>query len=152
MFPDEKTPTAVAFCQESIIAYVEDNIKMQPDKKVESEDGGTIDKTLVMSLRALAFVLEKLPADRMTDKNSETLKRILESKVFWKIAKHESAPVKTAFFNLLTSLIKNATSLIDESAKQKAITTIGNSLDETEPLLVSAVWEAMLVVINNFQV
>lgn len=151
MFPDEKTPTAVAFCQESIIAYVEDNIKIQPDKRDESEDKG-VDKILLMSLRALAFVLEKLPADKMTEKSSETLGRILESKLFWKIDKHESPPVKTAFFNLLASLIKNSPNLVNESIKQKAITSIGNSLDETEPLLVSAVWEAMLIVINNFQV
>lgn len=85
------------------------------------------------------------------ERTEKSHQQIISSGKFWKLAKHESLLVKTAFFNVVASLIDNATILL-KGEKKRTMTAIMNSLDETEPGLLAAVWESMLVAINKIEV
>ncbi|EFN67901.1 Zinc finger protein 294 [Camponotus floridanus] len=65
-----------------------------------------------------------------------------------RVAKHDTLSIKIAFFNVLTSIMENAEKLL-QNEKKRTLTTITNNLDETEPGILSAVWESMLIAITK---
>lgn len=108
-------------------------------------------RVLVASLQGYSFYLRKVPAQKiaeMTDIHSQ----IINSNKFWKLVKCDVLPVKIAFFNALTSIIENAEEILPQNERKRAVTTIMNNLDETEPTLLVAVWEAVLVTMNKIEV
>ena len=108
-------------------------------------------RVLVASLLGYSSYLKKVPVEKIEKEKEQLHKQLLSNAKFWKLAKHESVLVRTAFFNLLASIIENATMLLDDE-KKRAMTVIINSLDETDPSLLSAVWASMLVAITKVEV
>ncbi|XP_024938302.1 uncharacterized protein LOC107265048 isoform X2 [Cephus cinctus] len=106
-------------------------------------------RVLVSSLQGYCLYFKSVPP-RQIEKTKEIHLKIISSSKFWKLAKHEVPLIKTAFFNVLTSIIEYASELLKDE-KKKTITAIMNSLDETEPGLLSAVWESVLVAINKIE-
>lgn len=107
-------------------------------------------KVLVASLHGYSYYFKKVSFQEI-EKTVEIHHKLISNIKFWKLAKHNALPIKTAFFTVLTSIIENANILI-QNEKKRTITVIMNSLDETEPALSSAIWESMLVAINKVQV
>ena len=77
--------------------------------------------------------------------------KIISSNKFWNLIKTDAIPIKTVFFTVLTSMIENA-NIILQNEKKRTVTSIINSLDETDPVLSSVVWESMLTTINKIKV
>lgn len=108
------------------------------------------DRLVTSSLLAYSFYLKTVtPAD--IEKTADYHKKLVSSKQFWKLAKSEVILIKSAFFNALTALVSYANSIACEE-KRKVLTTVMNSLEETDPALLSAVWESLLVSINTVEV
>lgn len=152
-FPPWKIIDAIIHCQYEILSYINDNIIMQTtetsmQKVLISEEMETkYQRILVANLQGYNSYFKKVPLCEI-DKTLEIHDKILNSSKFWKLAKYDATPVQIAFFNVLTSIIENAAKLL-QNEKKKTITTIMNSLDVSEPGILSAVWESMLVAITK---
>ncbi|KOC69982.1 E3 ubiquitin-protein ligase listerin [Habropoda laboriosa] len=155
-FPQKKVIDAIVHCQCEILTYICDNITIHTPQTLSVQKNVTPEemeakyqRVLIASLLGYSVYLKKVPTqeiERMVDIHN----KIISSNKFWKLVKYDALPVKTAFFNVLTSIIENATVLLQDE-KKRAVTTIMNSLDETEPALLSAVWESMLVTITKIE-
>ncbi|XP_043272085.1 E3 ubiquitin-protein ligase listerin [Venturia canescens] len=153
-FPQRKIVDAIVHCQEEILSYISDTIRVQTPQSMSTHKTLTVEeletkyqRVLIASLQAYSAYLKKVPSVQI-EKTENSHQQIISSAKFWKLPKHDSLLVKTSFFNALASLIENATKLIMEE-KKRAITAIMNSLDETDPNLLSSVWESMLVAITK---
>lgn len=153
-FPERKLTDAIIHCQDEILFYICDNIinqspqTMNTNKLLTPEELETkYQRVLICSLQGYAYYLKKLPQQEIK-KTIDIHKKIISNGKFWKLSKHEVTLVKSGFFNVLTSIIVNTKSLLDDE-KKRTITSIMNCLDETEPSVLSAVWECMLVAIDK---
>ncbi|XP_011861623.1 PREDICTED: E3 ubiquitin-protein ligase listerin-like [Vollenhovia emeryi] len=149
-FPPWKVASAIVHCQCEILLYVSNNIIVHTAQTLSTQKSLTneemeakYERVLTANLQAYSCYFKKVPLDEI-DKTLEIHTKILSSSRFWKLAKHDALPIRTAFFNVLTSIMENAVKLL-EGDKKRTVTTIMNSLDESEPALLSAVWESMLV-------
>ncbi|KZC08965.1 E3 ubiquitin-protein ligase listerin [Dufourea novaeangliae] len=155
-FPSKKIIDAIVHCQREILMYICDNVTVHTAQSLSLQKSLTVEemeakyqRVLVASLQGYSFYLKKVPVEEI-EKMVDIHRKIISNNKFWKLVKYDVLPVKTAFFNVLTSVIENANILLQEE-KKRTVTTIMNSLDEMEPALLSAVWEAMLVTINKIE-
>lgn len=153
-FPPWKLIDAIVHCQWEILMYINDNITVRTaqtlstQKSLSNEEMETkYQRVLVSNLQAYSSYFKKIPP-REIENTTSIHEKILTSSKFWKLAKHDILPIKTAFFNVLTSIMENAEHLL-RNEKKRLMTTIMNSLDESEPVIVSAVWESMLVALTK---
>ncbi|XP_014468985.1 PREDICTED: E3 ubiquitin-protein ligase listerin [Dinoponera quadriceps] len=154
-FPPWKLVGAIVHCQWEILMYINDNVTVRTAQTLSTQKSLTgeemetkYQRVLVSSLQAYSSYFRKVPL-REVETTSSIHEKILSSSKFWKLAKHDGLPIKTAFFNALTSIMENAERLL-RGEKKRIMTTIMNSLDESEPGILSAVWESMLVAITKF--
>lgn len=108
-------------------------------------------RLLTSSLKAYSFYLKTVPETEIIDKTIDYHKKIISNGKFWKLSKHETPVTRTAFFSVLSSLILHALPVIVEE-KKKILTMVINSLDESDPALLNAVWESLLLAITKFDV
>ncbi|XP_018396101.1 PREDICTED: E3 ubiquitin-protein ligase listerin [Cyphomyrmex costatus] len=148
-FPPWKIINAIIHCQCEILLYISNNVIMHTAQTLSTQKSLTkeemeaiYERVLTANLYGYNGYFKKVPLDEI-DKTLEIHDKILSSSRFWKLAKHDSLPIKTAFFNVLTSIMENAEKLL-ENEKKRTVTTIMNSLDESEPAILSVVWESML--------
>lgn len=153
-FPPWKLVDAIVHCQWEILMYINDNITVRTAQTLSTQKSLTNEemetkyqRVLVSNLQAYSSYFKKIPP-REIENTLSIHEKILISSKFWKLAKHDVLPIKTAFFNVLSSVIGNAEHLL-KNEKKRVMTTIINSLDESEPGISSAVWESMLVAINK---
>ncbi|XP_077267216.1 E3 ubiquitin-protein ligase listerin [Temnothorax americanus] len=149
-FPPWKIVSAIVHCQCEILLYISDNIVVHTAQTLSTQKSLTneemeakYERVLAANLQGYSYYFKKVPLDEI-DKTLEIHNNILSSSRFWKLAKHDALPVKTAFFNVLSSIMENAEKLL-QNEKKRTVTTIMNSLDESEPAILSAVWESMLI-------
>ena len=156
-FPQNKVVNAIVYCQDEILKYISENISSQASQ-VQSKQSSLSpeeleakhQRLLVSSLQAYSFYLKTVHLVEI-DKTVQIHQTILgKNSKYWKLANHESIPIKTGFFNVLASVIENAIGLL-ENEKKRAMTSIINSLDETDPGLLSAIWEAMLLAVTKIE-
>lgn len=155
-FPQKKIVDAIVHCQHEILSYICDNITIQTPQSLSihkslstEEMEAKYQKVLVASLQSYSYYFKKVPFQEV-EKTITIHHKIISNSKFWKLAKHSALPIKTAFFNVLTSIIENADVLIQDE-KKRTVTVIMNSLDETETSLSLAIWESVLVTINKIE-
>ncbi|XP_043579866.1 E3 ubiquitin-protein ligase listerin [Bombus pyrosoma] len=155
-FPPKKVVDAIVHCQHEILTYICDNITVHSAQTLSIQKNLTTEEmelkyqsVLISSLYGYSVYLKKVPIQKIEDM-IDIHNKIINSNKFWKLAKNDSVPVKTAFFSVLTSMIDNANLLL-QNEKKRTVTTIMNNLDETEPALLTAVWESMLSTINKIE-
>lgn len=149
-FPPWKIVNAIVHCQCEILLYISNNIIVHTAQTLSTQKSLTIEemeakyeRVLAANLQGYSCYFKKVPLHEI-DKTLEIHNQILSNSRFWKLAKHDALPIKTAFFNVLTSIMENAEKLL-QNEKKRTVTTIMNSLDESEPAILSAVWESMLI-------
>jgi len=149
-FPPWKIVNAIVHCQCEILLYISNNIIVHTAQTLSTQKSLTneemeakYERVLAANLQGYSCYFKKVPLDEI-DKTLEIHNKILSSSKFWKLARHDALPIKTAFFNVLTSIMENAGKLL-QNEKKRTVTTIMNSLDESEPAILSAVWESMLI-------
>ncbi|XP_012276738.1 E3 ubiquitin-protein ligase listerin [Orussus abietinus] len=155
-FPPNKIINAMVHCQEEILSYICDNITMETPQSLllninTSSEGmdARYHRLLIASLQGYCLYLTKVPLHQV-EKTLNIQEKITSNNKFWKLAKHEVLLIETAFFNVLTLIIDRANKLIKHQ-KKKTMTSIINSLDETDPILLAAVWECLLVAISKIE-
>lgn len=155
-FPSKKVIDAIVHCQCEILTYICDNITIHTAQSLSPQKNLTVEemeakyqRVLIASLQGYSFYLEKIPVQEI-EKMIDIHHKIINNNKFWKLVKYDAPSVKAAFFNVLTSIVRNAALLLQEQ-KKRTVTTIMNNLDETEPSVLSAVWESMLVTINKIE-
>ncbi|XP_017758583.1 PREDICTED: E3 ubiquitin-protein ligase listerin [Eufriesea mexicana] len=155
-FPPKKVIDAIVHCQREILTYICDNIivynaqSLSIQKNLTAEEMETrYQRVLISSLQAYSVYLKKVPTQEI-EKMIDIHSKIISNNKFWKLVRYDALRVKTAFFTVLTSMIGSANVLL-ENEKKRTVTTIMNGLDETEPALLSAVWESVIITINNIE-
>lgn len=149
-FPPWKIVHAIVHCQYEILLYISNNIIVHTAQTLSTQKSLTneemeakYERVLTANLHGYSYYFKKVPLQEI-DKTLEIHNKILSSSRFWKLARHDALPIRTAFFNVLTSVMENAEKLL-QNEKKRTVTTIMNSLDESEPAIVSAIWESMLI-------
>lgn len=149
-FPPWKIVNAIVHCQCEILLYISNNIIVHTAQTLSTQKSLTneemeakYERVLAANLQGYNYYFKKVPLHEI-DKILEIHNKILSSSRFWKLARHDALPIKTAFFNVLTSIMENAEKLL-QNEKKRTVTTIMNSLDESEPTILLAVWESMLI-------
>lgn len=149
-FPPCKIIDAIVHYQHEILTYINNNITIHTaqtlsiQKSLSKEEmEAKYQRILVASLQGYSCYFKKVPLHEI-EKTLEIHNKILSSSQFWKLAKHDNLSIKIAFFNVLTSVMENAEKLL-QNEKKRTLTNIMNNLDESEPGILSAVWESMLI-------
>ncbi|KAF7990662.1 hypothetical protein HCN44_000467 [Aphidius gifuensis] len=153
-FPDKKLNDAIIYCQNEILSYIRDNIivqtpqTMNTNKLLTPEELETkYQRILICSLQSYSYYHKRIPPQQI-EKTMHIHQQIISNTKFWKLSKHENTLIKTAFFNVLSSIINTATSLINDE-KKRAMTSIMNCLDDSDPGILSAVWECIVIAIDK---
>lgn len=154
-FPSGKIIDAIVHYQYEILAYIDNNITVHTAQTLSMQKSLTKEemeakhqRILVANLQGYSCYFKKVPFDKMDKTTLEIHNKILSNSKFWKLAKYNALPIKIAFFSVLTSIMENAEKLL-QNEKKKMMTTIMNSLDESEPGILSAVWESLLIAITK---
>ena len=71
---------------------------------------------------------------------------ILENSKFLNFYKHKTPHIRSAWFETISSLLQYGSFLIDEKLEKQLTSNIFNSIDETEPALLSHIWSCIILV------
>ncbi|XP_036139185.1 uncharacterized protein LOC105831366 isoform X2 [Monomorium pharaonis] len=155
-FPPWKIVNAIVHCQCEILLYISNNVivhtaqTLSMQKSLSNEEmEAKYERVLTANLQGYSYYFKKVPLVEI-DKTLEIHNKILSSSRFWKLAKHDALPIRTAFFNVLAAIMDNAGKLL-QNEKKRAMITIMNSIDESEPAILSAVWESMLIATTKIE-
>ena len=80
---------------------------------------------------------------------------ILENSKFLSLFKHKTPHIRSAWFETISSLLQHGSFLIDEKLEKQLSSNVFNSIDETEPALLSHIWSCIILVqlkIENWNV
>ncbi|KAF4521588.1 hypothetical protein B566_EDAN001308 [Ephemera danica] len=101
-----------------------------------------MERVLSSNLQGYRLYLMQLPVSELqqaTDAN----KSLITSPKFWKLGKHKSPVVRRSWFSALAALLHASPFLLEDQGAQVAPAVFGN-LDESDPSVLPAVWEATL--------
>ncbi|KAJ8669661.1 hypothetical protein QAD02_000920 [Eretmocerus hayati] len=154
-FPGQKFVNAIVHCQNEILNYICDNILVMTPQSLTTawssspeEMESKYQRIVSSSLQAYCLYLRTVgPAD--IEKTADCHRKLIVNSKFWKLAKSEIT-IKTAFFNVLTALIRHASDFVLED-KKKVLTTVMNSMDEMEPVVSTAIWECLLLAVYKIE-
>ncbi|XP_063237912.1 E3 ubiquitin-protein ligase listerin [Bacillus rossius redtenbacheri] len=155
-FPPNKVPEVIVFCQNEILNYIHDNIIVQKPQTVgnpqalsKEELEAKHERLLVGSLQGYALYLDSVPPDGLAAARDSN-RRITSSKKFWKYNRHPSSLVRSAWFKVVAALCQKTPDLVSEESAQATLAVFSN-LDEADPVVLSAVWDAALHVVTTLQ-
>lgn len=155
-FPPKKMIEAIIFCQQEILNYIIDNVTVQTPQtlsnpKISSAEDmeSKYQRVLVSSLQGYALFLQKMPSEHLEAVN-DLNKKLVSSKRFWKLASHKAPLVRNAWFSALIAVCQKAPNLLENNGSQVTLAVFGK-LDETDPVVLPAVWEAALHVLTVVQ-
>lgn len=166
---------AIVFCQDEILAYICDNIiihtpqTISNPKWVESvtetitylcrfycrtttpeEAEAKYERLLISSLQGYTLYLNKLKFEQLQAAETLNLKFISHSK-FWKLSKSKISLIRAAWFGCIVAIFQNAPCLLNSEIQQVTSAVLCN-LDESEPVVLNATWDAALYIISNVEV
>lgn len=105
---------------------------------------------LISSLQGYTLYLSKLNFKQLKAAEELNLKIISNSK-FWKLAKSKISLIRAAWFGCIVALFQNAPFLLNSEMQQVTLAVFCN-LDESEPVVLNATWDAALYIISNVEV
>ncbi|CAH1407748.1 unnamed protein product [Nezara viridula] len=148
VFSAQKMIEVISFCQGEILNYIKENVLNLTPQSLSKGDlnkdemEAKYERIIVSSLNGYALYLSKIPEEQI--ENYKTINQeIVSSSKFWKFSKFKSAPIRSAWFTLLSSLCQNCVFLLENEKKQVANSIIGG-IDDYDSAVLSIVWEAAL--------
>lgn len=102
-------------------------------------------RVLISSLRGYAMYLSKISKEKLEQSTIKNL-LILENSKFLSLYKHKTPHIRSAWFETISSLLQHASFLIDEKLEKQLSSNVFNSIDETEPALLSHIWSCIILV------
>ncbi|XP_019510520.1 PREDICTED: E3 ubiquitin-protein ligase listerin [Hipposideros armiger] len=155
-FPPSKQPEAIAFCKDEVISVLQDHlIKETPDTLSdpqavpEEEREAKFFRVVTCSLLALKKLLCLLP-DNEIDSLEEKFKSLLSQNKFWKYGKHSIPQIRSAYFELISSLCQRIPRLMKDEAP-KVSSSVLLSIDDSDPVVCPALWEAVLYTLTTIE-
>uniref|UniRef100_A0A8C9Z4M0 E3 ubiquitin-protein ligase listerin n=1 Tax=Sander lucioperca TaxID=283035 RepID=A0A8C9Z4M0_SANLU len=153
-FSPTKQPEALSFCKDEILNVLQDILLKEtadtlsdPQSVTEDEREGKYVRMLTSSLLGVKRLLSLLlQSDRTA--MEERLAHLLNSGKFWKYSKHKSPQVRGAFFEMVCALCEFTPGLVQAEAPRLCATVL-LSIDDTDPVVLPPVWEAVLHVVST---
>ncbi|KAG8007962.1 E3 ubiquitin-protein ligase listerin [Nibea albiflora] len=151
-FSPAKQPEALSFCKEEILNVLQDVLLKEtadtlsdPQSVTEEEREAKYVRMLTSSLlgvkRLLSLLLQN---DRVA--LEQRLAQLVTSAKFWKYSKHKTPQVRGAFFEMMCALCEFTPGLVQAEAARLCPTVL-LSIDDTDPVVLPPVWEAVLHVV-----
>ncbi|KAL0994924.1 hypothetical protein UPYG_G00129370 [Umbra pygmaea] len=148
-FPPSKQPEALIFCKEEVLTVLQDNLLKEtadtlsdPQSVPEEEREAKFIRLLTSSLLGVKRLLSSLPQTEI-HALKDRIAHLLNQAKFWKYSKHKTPQVRGAFFELVSSLCEHSPGVVQtESARLCPVVLL--ALDDTDPLVLPALWEAVL--------
>ncbi|CAO1404688.1 unnamed protein product [Diamesa hyperborea] len=151
-FTQKKINDVFAFCEKEILDYFSKNVTVFSaqticNQKVYSpeESEAKYQRVLISSLRGYAMYLSKIPKEKLEQSSIKNL-MILENSKFLSLYKHKTPHIRSAWFETISSLLQHGSFLIDEKLEKQLTSNVFNSIDETEPALLSHIWSCIILV------
>lgn len=155
-FPPHKIVDVITFCQNEILQYISENLLSQApiiygktENKQLEEMEAKYARIVVCCLNGYALFLTKIPSDRF-DSIKEMNDKIISNANFWKFSKYKAGSVRAAWFSLLSTMCQHAPHFL-ESEQKRAINSTLIHINDYDPVVLPAAWEASLQIITNFQ-
>ncbi|KAF7701263.1 E3 ubiquitin-protein ligase listerin [Silurus meridionalis] len=155
-FPLNKQPEALGFCKDEVLNVLQDNLLKEtadtlsdPQSVPEEERHAKYVRVLTSSLLALKKLLMSLSTSDL-EALSEQLAHIVSQGKFWKYSKHKTPQVRGAFFKVVAALCEHVPQLVRAEAA-RACSTVLLSIDDSDPVVLAPLWEAVLHIITSIQ-
>ncbi|XP_053188259.1 E3 ubiquitin-protein ligase listerin [Scomber japonicus] len=153
-FSPPKQPEALSFCKDEILNVLQDILLKEtadtlsdPQSVTEEEREAKYVRMLTSSLLGVKRLLSLLPQDdRMA--LEQRLAQLVTSGKFWKYSKHKTPQVRGAFFEMVCALCEFTPGLVQAEAARFCPAVL-LSIDDTDPLVLPPVWEAVLHVVST---
>ncbi|XP_053312775.1 E3 ubiquitin-protein ligase listerin [Spea bombifrons] len=155
-FPSHKQPEALAFCKDEILNVLLDHLLKEsadtlsdPQTVPAEERESKYFRVLTCSLLALKRLVCTLP-DGEKSSLCERIAFLLSQNKFWKYSKHKTPNVRSAFFELLSSLCQHLPAVIKSEAS-RVCPAVLLSIDDSDAVVCPALWEAVLYTITTIE-
>ncbi|XP_041657592.1 E3 ubiquitin-protein ligase listerin [Cheilinus undulatus] len=153
-FSPAKQPEALSFCKDEILNVLQDILLKEtadtlsdPQSLTEEERAAKYVRMLTSSLLGVKRLLSLLlQSDRTA--LEQRLANLVNSGKFWKYSKHKTAQVRGAFFEMVCALCEFTPGLVQAEAARLCPAVL-LSIDDTDPVVVPPVWEAVLHVVST---
>ncbi|KAJ7997588.1 hypothetical protein DPEC_G00230570 [Dallia pectoralis] len=148
-FPPSKQAEALGFCKDEVLTVLQDNLLKEtadtlsdPQCVPEEEREAKFLRLLTSSLLGVKRLVSSLPQTE-THSLRDRLTHLLNQGKFWKYSKHKTPQVRGAFFELVSSLCEHCP-LVVQAEAARVSSTVLLALDDTDPLVLPPLWEAVL--------
>ncbi|MBZ3885715.1 E3 ubiquitin-protein ligase listerin [Sciurus carolinensis] len=155
-FPPSKQPEAIAFCKDEITIVLQDHLLKEtpdtlsdPQTVPEEEREAKFYRVVTCSLLALKKLLCLLP-DNELESLEEKFKSLLSQNKFWKYGKHSVPQIRSAYFELVSALCQRIPQLMKDEAS-KVSPSVLLSIDDSDPVVCPALWEAVLYTLTTVE-
>lgn len=145
------------FCQDEILNYINENLNVHSTQTVGNAQTSTpeeleakYERVVISSLQGYTLYLNNVNAEAV-DKARELNESMVQNTNFWKFSKHKVAPIRSAWFETVTTICSKVPFLLEKS-HAKLTSVVFNSLNESEPTVLPRVWEAVLLTTSTVPV
>uniref|UniRef100_A0A096M1G1 E3 ubiquitin-protein ligase listerin n=1 Tax=Poecilia formosa TaxID=48698 RepID=A0A096M1G1_POEFO len=153
-FSPAKQPEALSFCKDEILTVLQDVLlketadTLSDSQSVSEEERETkYVRMLTSSLLGVKRLLSLLLQDDRAALQ-QRLGLLANSGKFWKYSKHKTPQVRGAFFEMLCALCEFTPDLVQSEAARLCPAVL-LSIDDTDPVVLPHVWEAVLHVVST---
>ncbi|XP_051902759.1 E3 ubiquitin-protein ligase listerin isoform X2 [Hippocampus zosterae] len=153
-FSAAKQPEALSFCKDEILNVLQDILLKDTADTLSDAQTVTEDereakylRMLTSSLLGVKRLLSLLPQNDMATMEHR-LAHLVNPAKFWKYSRHKAPQVRGAFFEMLCAVCELTPSLAQSEAPRLCPAVL-LSIDDTDPLVLPAVWESVLHVASS---
>uniref|UniRef100_A0A7N6AF49 E3 ubiquitin-protein ligase listerin n=1 Tax=Anabas testudineus TaxID=64144 RepID=A0A7N6AF49_ANATE len=148
-FSPTKQPEALSFCKDEILTVLQDILLKEtadtlsdPQSVTQEEREAKYVRMLTSSLLGVKRLLSLLLQDDRVALE-QRLADLVNSGKFWKYSKHKTPQVRGAFFEMMCALCEFTPGLAQAEAARLCPAVL-LSIDDTDPVVLPPVWEAVL--------
>ncbi|XP_055533592.1 E3 ubiquitin-protein ligase listerin [Wyeomyia smithii] len=150
-FPPSKLREVFVFCESEILDYYTKNltihtaITLSNSKSHSPEEcENKYQRVLISSLRGYALYISKMPEEQL-QKSASKNALLLNNAKFWSYHKNKTPAIRSAWFEVISSLLQHAPFLVEQH-QQQITANVFQFMDETDPTVVSHVWSSIVLV------
>ncbi|XP_060079662.1 E3 ubiquitin-protein ligase listerin-like [Ylistrum balloti] len=153
-FPPTKQTDVLVFCRIEIAQFLTDQLLNQTANSLSDPKSTDPDdmqnkylRVMTSSLYSLRKLLTSLPVNHI-ESLRDSLDVLMKDSKFWKYGKSPTASIKAAFYSFLACICQVQPEL-SALYSSKSTPLILHNLDEKDPVICPAVWEATLSLISH---
>ncbi|XP_032432483.1 E3 ubiquitin-protein ligase listerin [Xiphophorus hellerii] len=153
-FSPAKQPEALSFCKDEILTVLQDVLLKETADTLSDSQSVTEEERETKYVRMLTSSLlgvKKLLSLLLQDDRAALQQRLallVNSGKFWKYSKHKTPQIRGAFFEMLCALCEFTPDMVQSEAARLCPAVL-LSIDDTDPVVLPHVWEAVLHVVST---